>query len=99
MARFTESEGVFFTEDHLDMKIIGPLEVKAKTQNTNLSEVKREAAAEAKRMGGNGVINYRYSQRADNPLKDAFWFKWDSERITISGQVVSFSVDPRDSNG
>jgi len=96
MPRFTEVNGVIFTEDNLDVAVIGDLHVRAMTQNTNLADVKKEAAAEAKRLGGNGVINYKYSQKADNPLKDAFWIKWDSERITITGQVVFFESDPRD---
>ena len=96
MPRFTEVNGVFFTESSLDLKVIGELKVRAMTQNTNLAEVKKEAAAEAMRLGGNGVMNYTYSQKADNPFKDAFWIKWDSERITITGQVVKFEEDPRD---
>lgn len=96
MPRFTEVDGVFFTESDLDLEVKGQLHVRARTQNTNLAEVKKEAAAEAKRLGGNGVINYTYSQKADNPLKDAFWIKWDSERITITGQVVFFESDPRE---
>lgn len=96
MPKFTEANGVFFTESTLDMDSLGNISVRADTQNTSLGEVKREAAARVKEMGGNGLMSYAYSQKADNPFKDAFWFKWDSERITITGVAVQFPSDPRE---
>lgn len=93
--RFTEVEGIFFTEEQLEIDVIADLRVVARTQNTNLLQLKKEAALEVKRLGGNGVMNYKYSQKADNPLKDLLWIKWDSERITITGHVVNFESDPR----
>ena len=95
MARFTEVDGVLFTESSLEMDSIGSISVRAKTQNTLLGDVKKEVAERVKAMGGNGLMRYSYSQKADNPLKDAFWIRWDSERITVSGEVVKFLADPR----
>ena len=48
MPRFTEVNDVIFTEDNLDVAVIGDLHVRAMTQNTNLADVKKEAAAEVK---------------------------------------------------
>ncbi len=96
MPKFTEVNGVFFTESTLEMESLGNVSVRAATQNTSLGEAKKEVAARVKHMGGNGLMSYTYSQKADNPFKDAFWFKWDSERITITGVVVKFPHDPRD---
>lgn len=98
-ARFTEVDGVFFTEENIELDVITGLKVPAQTQNTSLAELKKQAANEIKRLGGNGLVNYKYSQKADNPLKDFFGFRWDSERITITGQVVVFESDPREHSG
>lgn len=95
MAFFTESQGVIFTEDSLDLPVIGSLRVQAATQNTTLAEVKAEMARKALALGGNGVVRYAYTQKADKPLKNIFSFKWDTERLTLTGDVVRFEQDPR----
>ncbi len=48
-------------------------------------------AAEAKRLGGNGVMDFRYSQKAD---RGANLFKWDTERLNLTGTLVVLSVEP-----
>ena len=96
MPRFTEVNGVYFTEDAVELVVIGDVSVRAPTQNTSLLEVKKTAAARVVEMGGNGLMDYRYTQKADSTLKDYFWIKWDSERITVTGRAVRFERDPRD---
>jgi len=98
MTRFTESDGVLFTEESLNLVLLGSLHVKAPRQNTTLSELKADMARQAKVLGGNGVIEFRYSQRADSPLKNVFSFKWDTERLVGTGKVVLFEGDPRTEN-
>ncbi|CAB4690462.1 unannotated protein [freshwater metagenome] len=65
--------------------------MKAPTQNTNLAETKKLMAAEAKRLGGNGVMDFRYSQKAD---RGANLFKWDTERLNLSGTLIILSTEP-----
>ena len=91
MAYITKVDGVYFSEGSLEGQAIGPIAVKAPTQNTNLAETKKLMAAEAKRLGGNGVMDFRYSQKAD---KGANLFKWDTERLNLTGTVVVLSVEP-----
>lgn len=88
MPRSTEVDGVVFSEEPHEFPSLGSILIKAPTQNTPLSELKRQAAAEAKRLGGNAVVAYTYGQKADATLKDVFGFRWDSERITVTGVVV-----------
>lgn len=95
MTHFTEVNGVYFTESSLAMNVLGRIEVRAATQNTTLTQVKEELAFKAKALGGNGVINFKYGQKADTPLKNIFSFKWDTERMTATGDVVTFEADPR----
>ena len=95
MARFSEQSGVYFTEDTLQMSVLGEIAAVAPTQNSNLTDVKKMLAIEAQKLGGNGVIDFKYSQKADSPLKILFSFRWDTERLRASGKVVKFEVDPR----
>lgn len=95
MARFTEVDGVFFTEDHVELSVLGQIDAIAPTQNSTLSDVKKVLAQKAKSLGGNGVIDFVYGQKADSPLKNVFSFRWDTERMKASGKVVKFDGDPR----
>ena len=90
MAHTSLVDEVYFSEGTLDGQAIGPITVKAPTQNTNLAEAKKLMAAEAKRLGGNGVMNFRYSQKADRGRN---LFKWDTERLNLTGTVVLLSSD------
>jgi len=91
LAYITLVDGVYFSEGTLEGKQLGPILVKAPTQNTNLAETKKLMAAEAKRLGGNGVMDFRYTQKAD---RGANLFKWDTERLNLTGTVVLLSVEP-----
>jgi hypothetical protein len=95
MARFTEVQGVLFTESTLPIQIIEDISFKAPTQNTTLVEMKGKLAERAKALGGNGLINFKYGQKADKPLRNVFSLKWDTERMIASGSVVFFESDPR----
>ena len=91
MAYVTKVDGVYFSEGTFEGQVIGPIVLKAPTQNTNLAETKKLMAAEAKRLGGNGVMEFRYSQKAD---RGANLFKWDTELLNLTGTVVLLSVEP-----
>ena len=89
MARFTEFDGVTFTEANLELESLGEILVRSRGQNSSLRDLKQEMAEEAKSLGGNCIMNFQYSQRADSPLKNVFSLKWDSERLVGTGDVVS----------
>jgi len=91
LAYVTKVDGVYFSEGTFEGQVIGPIVLKAPTQNTNLAETKKLMAAEAKRLGGNGVMDFRYSQKAD---RGANLFKWDTERLNLTGILVVLSVEP-----
>jgi len=91
MPRFTEQDGVIFCESHLDGQVVGDITVKGATQNTLLTELKRDMANQARTMGGNAIMNFNYGQRAD---RGANIFKWDTERLYGSGTVVRLSERP-----
>ena len=91
MPKFTELDGVFFTEETLELQVLGQVKAQGTSQNTSLLEVKRRAAQKVKELGGNALMEHRYSQKADSVLKDIFWIKRDSERVTITGSAVKVS--------
>ena len=84
-------DGVYFTEETLELQVLGQVKAQGTSQSTPLSEVKRLAAQKVKELGGNALMDYRYSQKADSELKDMFWIKWDSERVTVTGSAVNVS--------
>jgi hypothetical protein len=89
---FTEVDGILFTEGNLEGKVLGPIKEFGATQNTVLGDVKKLMAAKARMMGGNAVINFTYTQKADRGLH---LLKWDRERLNCSGVVIVLSEDPR----
>lgn len=78
-------DGVYFTEGTLEGEALGQITLKAPTQNTTLAECKKLLAAKARLSGANAVTQFQYSQRAD---KGANLFKWDTERLNLSGMLV-----------
>lgn len=89
--RVTHVEGVYFCEGTLEGSDLGPISFQAPTQNTNLLEAKKLLAAQAKSMGANAVINFTYSQKADRGLN---LFKWDSERLSLGGDLIKLDALP-----
>lgn len=91
MAFFTEVDGVVFSEAVLEGQRLGVITEYGASQNTTLVDVKKIMAAKAKRMGGNGISNFKYSQKAD---KGRHLLKWDKERLNCSGEVVILASHP-----
>lgn len=83
--RFTVQDDVVFCESKLEGREIGSITEKAAKQNTTLTEVKRLMAQRAKSLGGDAVINFAYTQKADRGRN---LLKWDTERIVCTGIVV-----------
>lgn len=74
-------EGIFFSESLAPPTVatIGPVNVTINRQNANLLEVKSKMAADAKRMGANAIVSFKYGQRSHKWWQLIFTFKWDSE--------------------
>ena len=89
--RFTTQDGVVFCESTLEGEKIQEIKEIGSTQNTTLLDVKKRMAAKAKSIGGNAIINFTYSQKADR-MKNIF--KFDSERQTCTGTVIRMENPP-----
>ncbi len=89
--RFTVQDGVVFCEDVLEGQVITEIKEIGATQNTTLLDIKKKMAAKAKALGGNAIINFKYSQKADR-MRNIF--KFDSERLTGTGTVIHMENPP-----
>ena len=94
MVHFTEVNGVIFCEKKLAGDRIGPISIKAPSQNSTLTELKAEMAVRAKAMGGDAIVNFTYGQKADKGMSLFNPFKWDTERHTGSGDVIKLHERP-----
>ena len=88
MTRFTDTDGVAFTEDILEAPVIGSLRVRARRQNATLLELKVEMARQARALGGNAIMRFTYTQSADSPLRNVLSLRWDTERLIGTGDVI-----------
>jgi uncharacterized protein YbjQ (UPF0145 family) len=59
--RFTVQDAVVFCEDVLEGQVITEIKEIGATQNTTLLDIKKKMAAKAKALGGNAIINFKYS--------------------------------------
>ena len=80
-----------FCESPLEGRPLGEIREFGSGQNSTLIEVKKVMASKARRMGGNAVINFKYTQKADRGLH---LLKWDKERLNCSGLVVILDEHP-----
>lgn len=88
MTRFTETAGVAFTEESVDGTVLGRLHVRTRGQNSTLIDLKVEMARQAQALGGNAVVRFTYVQTADQPLRNVFSLRWDTERLIGTGDVM-----------
>ena len=89
--RFTVQDAVVFCENVLEGQVITEIKEIGATQNTTLLDIKKKMAAKAKALGGNAIINFKYSQKADR-MRNIF--KFDSERLTGTGTVIHMENPP-----
>ena len=90
--RFTTQDGIIFCESVLEGRIIGEIIEKAPTQNTTLLDLKKKMSIKARALGGNAIINFTYSQKADRGRN---LFKFDTERLIGTGTVIEMSNPPK----
>jgi uncharacterized protein YbjQ (UPF0145 family) len=76
----TTLDGVFFTESAVPRAVVlGRVRVEVSRQNSNLTEVKRRMAHDARTMGANVVMGFRYGQRKHAWWENLLTLKWDTE--------------------
>lgn len=80
---------VFFTEETIpSASVLKHLHVEITRQNSNLLEVKEELSREAKSLGANTIMNFRYGQKKHEWWELVFTFKWDTESWHGEGDAV-----------
>lgn len=85
----TKVDDVFFTEDVISSaSIIKHIHVEISRQNSNLAEVKKELATQAKNIGASVIMNFKYGQKKHKTLELIFSFKWDTESWHGDGDAV-----------
>jgi hypothetical protein len=85
----TVCDGVFFTESDVPGATIRRrIAVEISRQNSNLTELKRAMAAEARAARSVAIMNFRYGQKAHSWIEQLFTFKWDTESWHGSGDAI-----------
>ncbi len=95
MPRFTEHNGIIFTEGKFPGEILGPVKSEISRQNALLSDLKTNLAREVKLKGGDALIDFTYGQAAHKGMRKFSPFKWDTESLKGNGIAIKLSVDPR----
>lgn len=86
----TTFDNIFFTEDIIiNAKIIEHLRKEISLQNSNLSEIKKLLASEAKSVGATTIMNFKYGQQKHKTWELLFSFKWDTESWYGEGDAVN----------
>ncbi len=86
----TEINGVFFTEELAapNTTVLSKIAVNRNRQNSNLGEIKQLMAEQARAVGANAIVGFRYGQRTHKWWQQAFTFKWDTEAWFGEGDAV-----------
>jgi hypothetical protein len=86
----TEVDGIFFTESFPspDCPQLREIKVERSRQNSNLPEIKKMMAAQAKAAGANAIVGFKYGQRA-HKWYQLHIFKWDTESWYGEGIAVT----------
>jgi hypothetical protein len=88
----TTCEGIFFVECPIPgAQTLRHVSVEISRQNSNLGEVKRRIALDAKNLGATAVMNFKYGQRAHAWWELVFTLKWDTESWWGEGDAVQVS--------
>jgi hypothetical protein len=85
----TTMDGIFFTEVAIpNAAVKRHISVEISRQNSNLGEVKRRMATEARAVGASAVMNFRYGQKAHPWWELILTLKWDTESWHGEGDAV-----------
>lgn len=84
-----EVDGIFFTEQNISgVSVVKHLDAEISRQNSDLGEVKLRLARQAKNLGANAIMNFKYGQRAHSWWELVLTFKWDTESWHGEGDAV-----------
>jgi uncharacterized protein YbjQ (UPF0145 family) len=79
----------FFTESSIpSLQVIKHLRIEIFHQNSNLAEIKKQLAAQAKDAGANAVINFHYGQKTRDWFAAIKTLTWDPEEWYGEGDAV-----------
>lgn len=81
--------GIFFSEQSSGATTLKQIAVKKNRQNFTLVQIKDMMAVDAKAVGANAIVDFRYGQRSHKWYQLAFQIKWDTEAWFGEGRAVS----------
>lgn len=79
--------GIFFTEQSSGASSLLQIQAKKNRQNFTLTQIKDMMALEAKSVGANAIVDFRYGQRSHKWYQQLA-IKWDSEAWFGEGRAV-----------
>ena len=84
-----EFNDVLFTESAIpNATSIKRLSIFIRQQNSTLDDVKRDLSIQAKAIGANAIMNFRYGQRLATLWEALIKFEWDIELWYGEGDAV-----------
>lgn len=84
-----EFNDVFFTESAIPNAVsVKKMSIFIRKQNSTLDDVKQELSGQAKALGANAVMNFRYGQRLATLWEALTKFEWDIELWYGEGDAV-----------
>ena len=85
----TTVDEIFFTESSVaKASVLRHLHIDIFNQNSNLIEVKKKLAEEAKNAGGNAVMNFHYGQKTRDWRALFTSMRWDTEEWYGEGDAI-----------
>jgi hypothetical protein len=80
--------GIFFSEQPCSAASLKQISAKKNRQNFTLTQIKDMMAAEAKAIGANAIVDFRYGQKSHKWYQQTL-IKWDSEAWFGEGRAVN----------
>mgnify|MGYP007063849464 FL=1 len=90
----TEVDGIFFSEQGTPagISVVQEISVHKNRQNFDLTKIKQMMAMEAKAVGANSILNFRYGQRSHKWYQQIA-LKWDQGEWYGEGSAVYLEPD------
>ena len=81
-------DGIFFSEQSASVGTMKQIAVKKNRQNFSLTQIKDMMAKEARAVGANAIVDFRYGQRSHKWYQQIA-IKWDTESWYGEGRAVN----------
>ena len=81
-------QGVFFSEQSCSASTLAPIRISKNGQNFTLETIKNLMAAQAKAVGANAIVEFRYGQKSHKWYQQ-LQLKWDNMEWFGEGKAVS----------